>query len=132
MTELKVCLDCKQELSLESFSFRKDSKTYRTTCKNCRAARQKIFSKTEAGRLIQFNADQRRNAKFKKQRAARSFIAKLLKQGKLMPWPCFVCGNDAEAHHPDYDQKDSVVWLCKFHHREVHQLAKELNYEYSC
>ena len=31
----------------------------------------------------------------------------------------------------NYDQKDSVVWLCQLHHRETHRLGKELNYGYS-
>ena len=44
-----------------------------------------------------------------------------LKTGKLMRWPCEVCGNaESDGHHPDYSRPLVVVWLCKEHHREVH------------
>jgi hypothetical protein len=47
-------------------------------------------------------------------------------RGTIIPQPCFVCGAEAEAHHPDYARPRDVVWLCPDHHREVHDLAKIL------
>ena len=44
--------------------------------------------------------------------------------GKLQKLHCEVCGHeDSEAHHPDYSSPLSVVWLCRPHHKEVHQMV---------
>jgi hypothetical protein len=44
-----------------------------------------------------------------------------VKTGKLVRWPCEVCGEqESDGHHPDYSRPLVVVWLCKQHHREVH------------
>lgn len=48
-----------------------------------------------------------------------------LKTGKLVKQPCVKCGvKDVDGHHEDYSKPLEVVWLCKFHHREVHQNGK--------
>ena len=48
-----------------------------------------------------------------------------LKTGKLVRWPCEVCGDEqSDGHHPDYSRPLVVVWLCKKHHREVHSLGR--------
>lgn len=44
--------------------------------------------------------------------------------GKLKPHPCFVCGQKAEAHHPDYSRPLDVMWLCSAHHKQAHAIAK--------
>lgn len=46
-----------------------------------------------------------------------------VRAGKILPLPCFVCGEKAEAHHPDYSRPLDVVWLCPSHHREAHALV---------
>lgn len=43
--------------------------------------------------------------------------------GKLIPMPCWVCGEKAMAHHPDYDRPLDVVWLCQPHHSQAHALV---------
>ena len=35
--------------------------------------------------------------------------------------PCEVCGEKAEAHHPDYSKPLDVRWLCKRHHMIEHR-----------
>ena len=62
------------------------------------------------------------------ERKRRFWIRRKVKQavvrGKLVKLPCLVCGKaEVEAHHPDYDQPMSVVWLCRQHHREIHDGA---------
>lgn len=52
---------------------------------------------------------------------ARRITRRAISKGKLVKSPCFVCGGDSEAHHPDYSRPLDVVWLCKEHHREVHK-----------
>lgn len=46
--------------------------------------------------------------------------------GKITPEPCFICGEKAEAHHPDYSLPLDVVWLCPPHHKQAHALAKRV------
>jgi len=45
-----------------------------------------------------------------------------LRAGLIKPQPCWVCGERAEAHHPDYNEPLLVVWLCKPHHKQAHAL----------
>lgn len=50
-------------------------------------------------------------------------VARALAKGIITKTVCMVCGNpNVEAHHADYDQPLSVVWLCAIHHRECHPL----------
>jgi hypothetical protein len=63
------------------------------------------------------NYPDRKNAQQKLSRAVRA--------GKVMPQPCWVCGDKAEAHHPDYSSPLDVVWLCTPHHRQTHALLKK-------
>lgn len=59
-----------------------------------------------------------------KVRATRA-VQYALKTGKLKAEPCFICGERAEAHHPDYDAPLAVVWLCPPHHKQAHALARK-------
>lgn len=50
-----------------------------------------------------------------------------MKTGKLVKRPCVKCGNiEVDAHHEDYSKPLDVIWLCKFHHRELHKERKSL------
>jgi hypothetical protein len=124
--ESKVCKKCNKLLSLDNFSIRSDKKTYRNQCKFCRNLHQKIYSKTENGKLVQYFADQKRNLKYKKERAARTAVYRAIQKKLLIPLPCLICGNNSEAHHANYDRPLDVVWLCTKHHKETHKLTKEL------
>ena len=120
----QICVCCKTFKSFSQFSIRNDSKTYRKNCKDCRNKKQRIYSKTNAGKLVQYLADQKRNKKFPNKRAARSAIAVALKNKTIVALPCFVCGDKAEAHHADYDKPLDVMWLCSFHHKQTHLIGK--------
>jgi len=50
----------------------------------------------------------------------RHLVQLAIKQGKLVPQGCSVCGVKAEAHHEDYERPLDVRWLCKSHHLEYH------------
>lgn len=52
-----------------------------------------------------------------------------IRDGKVYPMPCIVCGKDAEAHHPDYDNPLDVIWLCPAHHKEVHGAMRRIDKE---
>jgi hypothetical protein len=58
---------------------------------------------------------------------AHGMVARALRAGKMYPMPCLVCGKDAEAHHPDYDQPLDVIWLCPAHHKEVHGESRRMD-----
>lgn len=53
---------------------------------------------------------------------AREAVKRAKKSGKLIPKPCFICGDDkVEAHHEDYSKPLDVKWMCiKCHHAEHH------------
>ena len=46
-------------------------------------------------------------------------VRKAIKNGLLIRMDCF-CGKKAHAHHEDYSKPLDVVWLCAFHHKQVH------------
>lgn len=58
--------------------------------------------------------------KAKRARCRRQTVMALY-HGKIERQPCHCCGDLAEAHHVDYDEPLSIVWLCKPHHMETHR-----------
>lgn len=58
-----------------------------------------------------------------KRRAAQVAVGNAVRDGRLVKLRCLVCGNKAEAHHPDYDRPLDVVWLCPAHHKQAHALV---------
>lgn len=52
--------------------------------------------------------------------AAHLYVEAGKRLGFIVPQPCEVCGEKAEAHHPDYDRPGEVRWLCRKHHRRIH------------
>jgi hypothetical protein len=62
-------------------------------------------------------------AQFPKRARANALVNKATRNGLLKKQPCWVCGEKALAHHPDYDRPLDVVWLCQIHHKQVHTIA---------
>ena len=60
---------------------------------------------------------------------ANASVARAIRSGRLSPQPCWVCGERAQAHHPDYSRPLDVVWLCVLHHRQAHGLVKRMDSE---
>lgn len=54
---------------------------------------------------------------------AHSKLHYALRAGVVKRLPCWVCGEKAEAHHPDYSAPLDVVWLCPTHHKQAHAIA---------
>ena len=46
-----------------------------------------------------------------------------VREGRITPLPCLLCGAKAVAHHPDYSRPLDVVWLCQAHHKQAHALV---------
>lgn len=57
---------------------------------------------------------------------ARSAVANAKRNGRLVEYPCWVCGAKAQAHHRDYSRPLDVEWLCQDHHRQLHAVGLEL------
>ena len=55
---------------------------------------------------------------------AHTMLNNAIRSGEIKKQPCFVCGEKAEAHHPDYDQPLDVMWLCSSHHKQAHALVR--------
>lgn len=47
----------------------------------------------------------------------------LITGGKLKRQLCEVCGEEkVDAHHEDYNLPDKIKWLCREHHRKLHEV----------
>lgn len=56
---------------------------------------------------------------------AQQILRKAVMNGFVKKQLCWVCGENAEAHHPDYSSPLDVVWLCSSHHKQAHALVKK-------
>lgn len=63
-------------------------------------------------------------AQFPERARANALVNKATRNGKLLKQPCWVCGESAIAHHPDYSRPLDVVWLCQIHHKETHAIQR--------
>jgi hypothetical protein len=62
-------------------------------------------------------------------RSAQVAIGNAVRDQKIKPLPCLICGLKAEAHHPDYSDPLYPVWLCSIHHKQAHALGKKIMQE---
>lgn len=90
-----------------------------------RVAARLAYSKTDAYKsshsasITKYRDDEPRRY------TARNILNAAVRDKKITPLPCMLCGEKAEAHHPDYDRPLDVVWLCVQHHKQAHALARE-------
>lgn len=79
-------------------------------CSDCHNAYMREWRKTHP----QTEDEQRKSR-------TRAYTHVLIKRGHLTRQPCRDCGREpAQAHHPDYDDPRTVIWLCPPHHRAEH------------
>ena len=91
-----------------------------------RVAARLQYQQTRAFSQSHAAAAKRWAAKHPEREAAHIKFRNAVRDGKVKPWPCEVCGTDrVEGHHPDYSRPLQVVWLCNQHHREAHEMTKE-------
>lgn len=87
------------------------------------------YQKTEAYRESRKSSLRRYGENFPNRRKAQIAAGNAMRDGRLIRQPCLICGDRAEAHHPDYDAPLDVVWLCTLHHKQAHALVLgEQNY----
>lgn len=62
-----------------------------------------------------------------RQAIARHEVRNALHRGDLVKEPCDVCGatKRVHAHHPDYNEPLTVIWMCPKHHQELHNAIRE-------
>ncbi|MDR6389195.1 hypothetical protein [Paraburkholderia phenoliruptrix] len=88
-------------------------------------AHRRAYQRTEEGKARHAEANKAWRQRNKKKIAAHNAISKAILRGHIEAQPCFVCGEKAEAHHPNYDAPLDVVWLCPPHHKQAHALVKK-------
>lgn len=88
-----------------------------------RIAARKEYAKTDAGKAAHKKALHVSKFRFPERAKARNAVSNATRDGRLEKLPCFVCGERAEAHHPDYSRPLDVVWLCVHHHKQAHAIA---------
>jgi uncharacterized OB-fold protein len=134
----KKCSKCGNILPLSSFS--KDIRLkspYRASCKQCDKAMDKKYKETPEGRsahnrakkkyvLNNPNYYQRHCGEWQRKNPEKVNAHQLLNQavssGRIIKQPCAKCGElKVVAHHFDYTKPLEVIWLCYFHHSELHK-----------
>lgn len=127
----------------KSCSTNKDSEAFyssnKTRCKECirRSVRENRLEKIDYYRQYDrmrssqphrmannFAQSKAWRQAFPNRMRAQSMVQHALRSGKLKKQPCWVCGEKAVAHHPDYDRPLDVVWLCQPHHKQTHALIE--------
>ena len=137
---MKTCFKCLIGKPLEAFykhSMMADG--HLNKCKECTKAdvkrhRQENWERVRAYDKMRASQPHRRalakrvqdewKAEHPNRRRAQNQLAHALRAGKLRKQPCWVCGCNAVAHHPDYDRPLDVVWLCQPHHKQAHALVE--------
>ena len=61
---------------------------------------------------------------------ARNYLNNALRDGRINKEPCALCGlEQAQGHHPDYNQPLLIVWLCRQCHSKLHREVGILLYK---
>jgi hypothetical protein len=136
----KQCTSCKQHKPNSNFQKRAASKDGLTaSCKEClkerdknryskerdrRIKMHKTYMQTAAGKNAHKLAIKKWQGKHPRRRAANITLNNAIHTGKVQKHPCWVCGEKAEAHHPDYSEPLLVVWLCRPHHMAAHNAVQ--------
>jgi len=135
---MKKCSCCEQSKPFSEYQVRKASQDgFTSSCKSClksrdairyvkereyRSLRRKEYMSTPEGKAAHSRATTAWKDKNAVRRAAHVILGNAVKNGKIKKQPCWVCGEKAVAHHPDYDRPLDVVWLCQHHHKKTHSL----------
>lgn len=127
----KTCFKCARELPLtEFYKHPQMADGHLGKCKQCTKGDAKKHRATNPEVV---HASDRRRARTQRRREwrkanpgdalkirVRRATGNAIRDGRLIPKPCEVCGATAEAHHDDYSKPLEVRWLCFAHHREHH------------
>jgi hypothetical protein len=66
------------------------------------------------------NSTKKHRQKYPEKYKARMILGNAVRDGRLIKYPCCVCGNiKSTAHHEDYSKPLEVVWVCLLHHKQL-------------
>jgi len=117
--ETSKCRKCKKHLELDSFW--KDKSRGKGVCSICKDCyRNSDYGDTKRTYLRNYMRKYVKDKKNAQKLSTRKATKEAIKKGLIKVTGCEVCGNKAEAHHPDYSDPYNIQWLCDLHHREVH------------
>jgi hypothetical protein len=135
---MKKCFKCLCEKPLEDFyKHSRMGDGHLNKCKECtkKDTAQRALDKWEYVRAydrmrasqphrvaLRTRIDQEYKKKYPNRIRANAMVTRATREGRLSKQPCWVCGEKAVAHHPDYDRPLDVVWLCQPHHKQTHAL----------
>jgi hypothetical protein len=140
-TSVKTCFKCGTEKPLtEFYRHKKMGDGYLGKCKCCTKAdvsehrhgkgRENVLKYDRERAQTSVRVESRRRivkewiASHPERRAAHKKLGYAVRSGRVTPLPCLICGDKAEAHHPDYNAPLDVVWLCPAHHKQAHADSK--------
>lgn len=142
---MKRCFKCGETKPLtEFYRHARMGDGHLNKCKNCtkrdaaltRRARPEYYREYDRKRAALPHRTELRKqtiahwrAEHPERKRAHSIFGHAFRAGKIKAQPCFVCGERAEAHHPDYSAPLDVVWLCTSHHKQAHADARGYSYE---
>ncbi len=134
----KSCKICKKTKRIEDYYLNhKLSGGHWNACKKCVKARvnKRYYDPIARKKIIEYERirGQKENRKLKDRiyklerrlrnsgkYKARYKMRNAIRDGKLIPSPCEVCGElKVEGHHTDYRKPLFVKWLCHKHHLEA-------------
>lgn len=146
---MKACSRCKTEKNESEFSKnRRNTDGLFYVCKDCSRECKKIWTEQNKEHLRNYRETDSYKKSIHKYRSTnkckerykeylelnpvakqklivRQFTRSQIISKKIVKLPCQVCGElKSEAHHKDYNKPLEVVWLCRKHHRELHNNIK--------
>ena len=133
-TTIKTCFKCNRSLPLSEFykhSMMGDG--HLGKCKEC--TKMDVATNYRANRPYYIKYEKMREQRAERRalkavyasrrmpvkKRASYLTTNAVRDGRLIPQPCQICGaTKVEAHHDDYSKPLEVRWLCRIHHMEHH------------
>lgn len=129
----KTCFKCGEAKPLSAFYKHSGmADGHLNKCKECtkkdagkhrseNIAKIREYDRNRGNRLPNGYAKEYRE-KFPKKYKAHNMVNNAIRDKKLFPEPCEICGTTeaVHAHHDDYDRPLNVRWLCAAHHQQWH------------
>jgi hypothetical protein len=139
---MKKCRKCgKEKNRIEFWDNKKLKDGLQSYCKECSKKESGKYRKTEkwndfwkkyrkmdkyAEYRRKYQVERIKNPVEKKKHLCRIKTNYLVSTGVIKKLGCANCGdNKAEAHHSNYNYPERVVWLCRKHHRLIHNKLKQ-------
>jgi len=151
--QTKRCGTCEQEKPITEF-YKHARDGYQSACKDCKREYTKNYNRRPERKEYnrQFydrlksdgyfeDYNQRPEVKERKARQqreysqnprlrirylARWYAKRMIRNGTIDKEPCAICGAEqAQAHHPDYNEPLLIAWLCPGCHRNIHKAKLE-------